>query len=126
MRGEFIVVFSRGSTISHGTDTGKEWAEIHNYGPVPIDVSGWRLCDNNNAPFIIPAGTIMPPQGVIILAQNKGTFQSHWLGGQSDSRVIGGVPFNFNNGSGDQVVLKDAGGTVVWTLGYTSADANVG
>jgi hypothetical protein len=48
---------------ANGVDTGREWIEIHNYGPVAIDISGWTLEDNNAAPFTLPNGAIMPPDG---------------------------------------------------------------
>jgi hypothetical protein len=110
----------------HGSDPGHEWFEIHNYGNAAVDIGGWTVHDNNGASlqFTVPNGIVIPGQGVMVFAQNKTNFQNRWLGGAGDPRVLGGVAYNMNNTSNEQLVVKNADGTTVWTLGYTGNDGN--
>jgi hypothetical protein len=61
---------------------GDDWFEIHNPTAQPVDVSGWKLSDNEAAPgvFTIPNGWSIPAGGFLLVwadnepAQNPATF----------------------------------------------------
>ncbi|MEK6700984.1 MAG: lamin tail domain-containing protein [Planctomycetota bacterium] len=58
----------------NGDDAGKEFVEIFNSGVTAIDISGWALRDieGDARTGLIPAGTIMQPQEVIVLSAASG------------------------------------------------------
>lgn len=110
-----------------GEDFDREWIELHNYGDREVDLSGWTLHDNNgpSKEFVFPPGTSMPAGGLLVVARDKPTFEAEWLDGP-DGRVIGGLGFQMNNATGDQLVLRDGSGSIAWNLGYPTPTVNDG
>ncbi len=101
-----------------------EWIELFNYGDEAVNLNGWTLKDNATTQFVFPDVTI-PSGGFVIAAASKTIFQDRWLNGATDDRVLGDVPFQMNNGSpGDGLYLRDAGGDLVWSLGYNVGSGN--
>ncbi|MFC1451794.1 lamin tail domain-containing protein [Verrucomicrobiota bacterium] len=49
-----------------------EYVELHNRSPVPVDVGHWAFV--NGIDFTIPAGTVIPARGYLIVAKD-----AHWL-----------------------------------------------
>jgi spore coat protein CotH len=73
-----------------------DWLELYNAGPVAIDVGGMYLSDNIDSAtsYMIPAGTIIPAGGYLIL----------WADGDGK-----GVHLNFKlSGAGEYVGLFDS------------------
>ena len=61
-----------------GTDSGQEWAELHNLGYFEVDVSGWILDEGSTflpstKAFALPIGSIIPANGYIAVLIPKGT-----------------------------------------------------
>ena len=104
-----------------GSDTDLEWLEIFNYGAGSVDLNGWTISDNSSSAFQFGDVTIGSGQYMVV-ARNKAAFESRWLEGAQDDRVLGGRPFSLNNSGGDGLILADAGSTAVWSLGYTHED----
>lgn len=78
-----------------------DWAELYNAGTTPADVSGWRVVDNDvtHVPYTIPAGTIIPPGGTMVVEEAQ---------------------FGFGLGSNDAVRLFNPNGTLVDTYAWTT------
>ena len=77
---------------SSGGDPG-DWAELKNLGPAPVDLGGYVFRDNSDASnYVIPAGTIIPANGYIVLDEAQ---------------------FGFGLGSGDAARLFAPGGTAL-------------
>ena len=88
------------------SDADGEWLELFNYGSAPVDLNGWTLSDEDNDSFTIATSElIVPAGGYVVLAANKTAFETEWLGGTSDDRVVqwGGSMAIAN--SGDELVL---------------------
>lgn len=84
-----------------------EWVELFNPTSQPVDVSGWQLNATHGEPVIvmIPAGTIIPPQGYYIVQPEP---LRQWL-----------------DDEGEVIVLLDAAGNVIdRTLNATDPSDN--
>jgi hypothetical protein len=67
-----------------GTDTEREWMEIYNSGPDAVDLTNWKVGDEEAVPnptaggegmFTFPAGTTMQPGDVLVIAVQAGGFE---------------------------------------------------
>jgi hypothetical protein len=57
-------------------DTG-DWVELYNHDNKDIDLSGWVLKDDqDNHPYTIPNGTILPQGAYLVIAANKTDLQT--------------------------------------------------
>ncbi len=88
------------STLNSG-----DWIEFWNNGSSPADLSGWKMEDGNilNPVYVIPQGTIVPPNGRLVVAENLTRFDQLHPG----ITRIGPLGFEFSN-QGETVTLKDA------------------
>ncbi|MBU0508391.1 lamin tail domain-containing protein [bacterium] len=96
-----------------------EWFEVYNAGATVANLTGWILEDNAGADTIEGSPTINPGEYFV-------------FGSNGDSLLNGGVPVDYayafgTSGwglslanTGDIITIKDAVGTVVTTLTYTS------
>jgi hypothetical protein len=93
--------------------TAFEYFEIQNLGPSPMDLGGWS-CEGVDCSF--PSGTVIPPQGVIVLASsaNPGAFAARYPG-VVVSAWFGGSLAN----EGDKLGLRNPEGQLVVSVDYT-------
>lgn len=113
-----------------GTDRGREWIELFNYSPATVDLAGWTLADEDTDSFALPP-VMLGSGGYLILvsggiggldaATSKALFETEWLGGVSDPRVIGIQSVALGNNS-DELVLRDGVGALIWSLAYGDDD----
>ncbi len=109
-----------------GADKGREWVELFNYGADTVDLGGWTLGDEGTDLVDLP-DIALPSGGFVVLvsgglggvdaATAKAIFETEWLAGRSDPAVVGLAGMALANGA-DELVLRDAAGTAVWTLAY--------
>lgn len=98
--------------------TGEDLIEISNISSSPVDVSGYTFADytNNSGtavhPYTIPAATVIPANGVLILHLGTGT-------DDAPNRYFntGGTSNNWLANSQAGFVLKDVSGKVVDVVG---------
>ncbi|HRI46861.1 MAG TPA: CotH kinase family protein [Ignavibacteriaceae bacterium] len=92
-----------------GNDDFFEWIELYNNSTSPIDVSGWRLLDDDNShsPFIMPVGTIISANGFLVIGKNVDSVSAFY----NLTNVVGGISWNFGN-STDQVRLFNQFGVI--------------
>lgn len=101
-----------------GSEPTAEWIEIFNYGETSIDLNGWTLSDESlNSITIANSSLTIAPNSFLILANSKTLFETEWLGGSSDARVVDIPSFSLGN-TADQIILTNHTGTVVWSLAY--------
>lgn len=70
-----------------------EWVEVYNRSESPVDVSGWKLVDEDGESTAIPKGAVLPGGAVLVLipkAQSVSNFLEGWPlpGKKSDRRVV--------------------------------------
>lgn len=90
----------------------EEFVELYNPSPTPVDVSLWKL--SGGVTFTIPAGSVIPGLGFLVLAQAPATILARY-GATSVGPWTGGL-----SSDGDTVVLKDAFGSKVDEVDYNS------
>ncbi len=113
-----------------GTDRGREWIELFNYSPTTVDLAGWTIADEDTDSFSLPP-VMLGCGGYLILvsggiggldaATSKALFETEWLAGVSDPRVIGIQSVALGNIS-DELVLRNGVGALIWSLAYGDDD----
>ena len=79
----------------------EDWIELHNSTDHPIDLSGWKLKDDNDAHvFTIPARTMLDSFSHVVICEDPIAFSQVYPAVQN---CIGGFDFGF--GTNDQVRL---------------------
>ena len=77
-----------------------DWVELFNYGPIAVDVSGWRFKDNDDShTFAIAPGTSIAPGAYLVLDEAQ---------------------FGFGLGAADSARLYDASGALVDSHAWTT------
>ncbi len=102
------------SSIGSPEDPGKEWIEIYNTDTVnPVDVSGYRLA--RGVTFTIPAATVIPAGGYLVIAADAAKFNAAYPGFAGLLR--GGWGSTMAN-AGEQVQIADGLGNAVNDMTY--------
>ncbi len=91
----------------------QDWAEIFNPTDVAIDLSGWKFKDDSHS-FIFPAGSLIAPQGYLVVAENRAAF---WAFFPDVSPVVGDLDFGFSGG-GELLTLTDPANIVYDSVHY--------
>jgi hypothetical protein len=82
----------------------KDWVELHNYGTFALDISGWKLKDQNDYDtYVFPTGSVIQPNGYLVVASDTTAFSTIY---PAVNNFIGPMGFQLSN-SGDQVRLYD-------------------
>lgn len=107
-----------------GTDTDREWVEVHNVGSVSEDLSKWYLFSDNSKHTLIPQGdSNISPGGYAVIVQNVSKFITDWpnySGLLFDSSWTG-----FNNES-EEIALKDTDLNIVSPVSINSSLGGAG
>lgn len=95
-----------------------EWIEIYNAGADKLDISGWKLFDNNELPYYeIPLGTVLESNSYLLLTEDPAKFTTMY---PALENTLGGFPFSFAN-SGDRIILKDLDNNTIFSVAYTDS-----
>lgn len=105
-------------------DTNHEWIEIQNDSDTEVDISGWKLFENNgNHTLTLLSGvTSIPAHGFAIIADNATTFQSDW---PTFAGTLFDSAFSLSN-TGETISIKDSSGNIVDEATYSSASGASG
>ena len=93
-------------------NTAAEFIELHNTGPDPVDLSGWRF--SKGISFTFPAGTTITGGGFLVVAPSVAAFQAANPG---VANVVGDWTGTLSNSS-EQIRLVNAGGQTVDEVTY--------
>lgn len=114
---EPIVIINEINYNSSGDFNSGDWVEIHNRQNDPVDLSGWKLKDNNpENEYVFPLGTIIPSSGYLVICEDISSFVSkfHYL-----IHFRGNTGFGFNDE--DEVIkLLDSNNKPVDSVHYTN------
>ena len=92
-----------------------DWIELHNYGTSSLDLSGWKLRDqNDNHTFVFPTGTVIAANGYLVITEDSVKFKSQF---PTVNNRIGPLGFNFSNGD-DQIRLFNHLNTIYLSFYY--------
>lgn len=107
-----------------GTDTNREWIEVHNTGNTSTDLSSWYLFSDNTKHALVPQGSSsVPSGGYAVITQNVLNFnndQPNFSGLLFDSSWTG-----FNNES-ETIALKDQDLNIVSEVSFTPSMGGAG
>ncbi|MBN1360467.1 MAG: lamin tail domain-containing protein [Sedimentisphaerales bacterium] len=95
-----------------------EYIELHNWGRSTVDVSGWSF--TSGVFYTFAAGTVMPPGGYLVVAENPGQLLGKWAtlrAELAEAVVLGPYAGKLNN-EGERVTLCDAAGHVIDEVDY--------
>lgn len=106
---------ARGSEFDNLDD---EFLVFTNTGSTTLDISGWSVRDEAQAPYVVPQGTTVAPDQKVKLITGTGTDSE--TSARIDLYQDSGRPI-WNNGK-DTVVVETAGGREVLNETYTGSD----
>jgi hypothetical protein len=97
-----------------GADPG-DWVELHNRTVTPVDLGGWTFRDSNpDHSYTIPAGTLLPGGGYLVLCSNTEVFSDfHPAAGPT----LGDLGFSLDGG-GETIGIFDPTARLVDVVGY--------
>lgn len=96
-----------------------DWVELYNPNAFAVDISGWYLEDESDEFFGLPANTILPAGGYLVLAERSSKFAefypqvSNYIGDFS----VAGKGFGLSN-KGELITLKNAEGVLIDEVEY--------
>jgi len=94
-----------------------DWIELYNPNMFEVDLSGWVMKDDKNSnSFTIPQGTIIEPDGYIVIAENLNEFYKIH---HNVENVVGSFSFGLSS-LGDQVHIFDKTGRLHDSVQYYS------
>lgn len=92
--------------LAEGGDTGREWVEVQNTGSESVNLTEWKLFENDtNHGLKAMAGEALAPGAYAIIADNPAKFAIDW---PSYSGLVFDSAFALNN-SGETLVLRCCG-----------------
>ena len=101
-----------------GNDANNEWVEIYNPTGSDVDISGWKICDNNLCD-IIPVSPAIPAKGFAVITNDDSTW------GLWPEIPAGAIKIALNSGignglsnNGDKVILKNAADAEIDAMSY--------
>jgi hypothetical protein len=90
-----------------------DWVELYNNSATAMDLSGWSF-EDSAASWTVPAGTIVPSGGRLVLAQDLNQFTAVYGGGFG---ALGDLGFGFSGG-GELLRLRNDTGVLVDEVNY--------
>ncbi len=118
------IIFTEVMYDLEGADTGREWVEIKNEGASSVDISSYKLRENDvNHGLVIQQGdVIVPAGGYVVIVDNPTKFLADYPG---FSGTYFDSSFSLSN-SGETLIFRDANLTDLDQLSYTSEWGAVG
>jgi hypothetical protein len=111
MNSVVITEINHDSAADFGTG---DWIELYNGYETPLDVSGWRIRDDDDIQsYVLPLHTTIDPGGYLVVAREVLAFTELFPG---VTTVVGGFAFGFDGN--DAVRLYDAAGDLVDIVNY--------
>jgi hypothetical protein len=116
-----------------GSDSGKEWVEFSNAQASAIDLSGWLLDDQGasigSSAFTLPAGSIVPAGGLLVVTLPVGKFTLNNTGGDcarlfSADQVLKKELCYTEDAAEESAYARTPDGNYTWTKSPTPGMAN--
>lgn len=109
--------------LPSGSDSGREWVEVHNIDATAVDITDFTLYENDTNHRIVPVsgGDTLAPGAYAVIADKPDKFLTDW---PQYSGALFDSAFSLNN-SGETLTLKNASSTLDSVL-YVSAQGASG
>ncbi len=96
-----------------------DWIELYNPNTNSVDISGWYFEDEGGNFFGLPANTIIPANGYLVLVENASKFSAIYPLITNFIGDFGRDPRGFGlSGGGELITLKNANGVLVDEVDY--------
>ncbi len=100
-----------------GNEGDNEWVEIYNQTNIPLDISGWQICDNASCDTI-PSSNAIPSEGFAVITASSTTW-GYWDIPDGVVKIV----LNSDIGNGlantdDRVLLKRPDGIEIDAMSY--------
>lgn len=109
-----------------GSDTGREWVEVHNSGTSEVDLSSWKFLESSSASnhslTLIQGTASLSSGGLAVIVSDPTKFLIDWPG---FSGTIFKASFSMNN-TGSTLILKDGELNVKDEANYSSDQGALG
>ena len=93
-----------------------DWIEVQNYGTTDLDISGWKISDEeDNHKFIFPTGTVLAPGEHLVIPENAHEFKEAY---PNVTNLTGELGFNLSN-SGEMIRILDYKDSLFLFINYT-------
>ena len=93
----------------------EDWVELHNPLDTPVNISGWRFRDGNEANlFVLPENTIVTPGDYLVLCSDAAAFHAIFADVENH---VGDLGFSLSNG-GEALRLYNDRGALIDSLTY--------
>lgn len=106
------------SELDYHPDTlfnSQDWLELHNYGTIALDLSGWKLKDElDNHAFVFPTGSVVPADGYLVLSEDTSAFDAVY---PSCANRLGPFGFGLKNSEG-QIRLFNYSDSIIASFYY--------
>ncbi len=102
-----------------GVEGDNEWVEIYNQTNVPLDISGWQICDNYSCDTI-PAASPIPAEGFAVITGSNTTWGYWSVPSGVVKIVLGGYIGNGLNNDTDELILKRPDGVIIDQMSWGS------
>lgn len=112
--GNSVVINEINYKSSDSFDPG-DWVELYNNSDSSVDIGAWYLADEGNS-FTVPAGTVIPARGYLVLCRSLVDFQTLFPG---VSNAIGDLDFGLS-GSGELIQLLDPSLNIIDEVEYNN------
>lgn len=103
-----------------GSDTGREWIEVHNTGGAEINISNWKFLESpsasNHSLTLVQGTASLAGNGLAVIVSDSTRFLIDWPG---FSGTIFKASFSMNN-TGSTLILKDGELNVKDEVNYSS------
>ena len=89
-----------------------DFIELYNYSTGPADIAGWSI--TGGIDYVFPAGTVIPPGGYLVLAEDPATVQVLW-----GATALGPYENNLSS-EGEAIRLRNTSDAIVAEVNYRS------
>jgi hypothetical protein len=115
---ESILVINEINYRSFPSFDTEDWIELYNTSEIDLDISGWKLRDNNisNA-FTFPAGSEIQAKGYLVICRDTSEFNAFHL---DIENVYGNFDFGLSS-DGDMILLFDPHNKLIDSVAYETS-----
>lgn len=93
----------------------EDWVELYNNSKYDVDLSGWKFKDSNpEHEFVIPEGTVLAPEGYIVLCRDLDAFSEFF---PEIENAIGDFDFGLSGG-GEEIYILNQINAIVDSVVY--------